>query len=146
LKTRSEGQTVNTQDGAHVGTTATIPQDDTIPQNTEGLEVMTLSITPNSATSKLRIDVLVNAEAGGASWSTALFQDSTANALTASLNDSKGQAKLTYYMTSGTASATTFKVRIGGTGSTIRFNGIAALAGRIYGGVNYSSITITEIP
>ena len=38
-----------------------IPYDDTIPQITEGGEVMTLTITPQSASSKLMIEVLVNA-------------------------------------------------------------------------------------
>lgn len=35
-----------------------IPEDDTIPQNTEGVEVITVSITPVSASSKLRIQAI----------------------------------------------------------------------------------------
>ena len=53
-------QIVNVQDGAVATTTTAIPLDDTIPQNTEGGEFMTLAITPTSATSKLRIDVVGN--------------------------------------------------------------------------------------
>ena len=53
-------QVVNTQTGAvDTGTTA-MPCDDTIPQNTEGDEFMTLAITPTSATNKLKIDVVFN--------------------------------------------------------------------------------------
>ena len=51
---------------------------------------------------------------------------------------------LDYYMTAGTASATTFKVRLGmASAGTLTLNGISA--GRKYGGVLISSLTITEI-
>jgi len=53
-------QMVSTQTGALQTDTTTIPADDTIPQNTEGFEVMTLAITLKSATNKLEIDVVAN--------------------------------------------------------------------------------------
>jgi len=81
----------------------------------------------------------------------ALFQDSTADALAATwaardstAADARGVASLRYEMVSGTVSPTTFKVRAGTPGAgTTTVNGEAA--GRLYGGVYYSSITITEI-
>ena len=58
-------QTVNVQDGASTSGTTAIPQDDTIPQNTEGDEYMTLAITPVNSNSKLKIEVVANFSVGG---------------------------------------------------------------------------------
>ncbi len=46
-------QVVNTQDGAVATGTTVLPWDDTIPQNTEGDQYMSLSITPTNASNKL---------------------------------------------------------------------------------------------
>lgn len=143
-------QVVNTQTGATSSGTTAIPQDDTIPQNTEGDEYMTLSITPNNANNKLKISVVWNG-ANGASGAiiVALFQDSTANALACQMIPSVGTSStlgftsFTHYMTAGTASSTTFKVRAGANAGTTYFNGGAT--GRQWGGVAASSITIEEI-
>lgn len=145
-------QVVNTQTGAVSTGTTTIPLDDTIPQNTEGDEVMTLSITPKSTTNKLKIEVtgyFANSSAAPTQTSMALFQDATVDALAAawggrnSGTNDEGGVTLVHYMTAGTTSATTFKVRAGATAGTLTFNGRAGA--RIYGGVMASSITITEI-
>ena len=56
-------QVVNVQDGAVATTTGTVAYDDTIMQNDEGGEFMTLAITPTSATNKLKIDVCFNGSA-----------------------------------------------------------------------------------
>ena len=48
-----------------------------------------------------------------------------------------------HYMTAGSTSAITFKVRIGGSSCTVTFNGQSG--GRIFGGVSASSISVTEI-
>lgn len=144
-------QVVNTQTGAVSSGSTALPDDDTIPQNTEGDEVMTLAITPKSATNKLKIEVVTSASNnGGYGHVTALFQDTTAGALACSkgATPASGNAYLrtvsfTHYMTAGTTSATTFKVRIGAPSSTTTFNGTAGA--RQYGGALASSITITEI-
>lgn len=142
-------QVVNTQTGAVATGTTLMPSDDTILQNTEGDEYMSLAITPTSTTNKLRIDVVFN---GAASTNNnpimALFQDSTANALATTAHrfpqvNTLEQIVLTHYMTAGTTSATTFKVRVGGGSGTITFNGVGGV--RQYGGTMASSITITEI-
>jgi hypothetical protein len=140
-------QIANTFSGA-VSTTAALPQDDTIPQITEGTEVMTCAITPTSATNKLRIDVVVfMASSTTSAVNCALFQDSTANALAAgaaviaSANHQDSIA-FTYHMTAGTTSSTTFRVRAGTNAGTGTVNGIAGA--RLYGGVFASSITVTE--
>ncbi len=134
------------------GTNA-IPYDNTKPDQsaTEGDEYMTLAITPTSATNKLKIDVVVNGAFANATARViaALFQDSTALALAAaamelSATGHTGNVKFTHWMTAGTTSSTTFKVRAGGSvgGSTFTFNGSAGA--QLFGGVMASSITITE--
>lgn len=143
-------QEVNVQTGAVATGTTTIPFDDTIPQNTEGTEFMTLAITPTSATNKLKIEVVFYFSNSASTTNiVALFQDTTADALatvsgfidlaTASLT-----LTFTHYMTAGTTSATTFKVRAGsGSAGTLTFNGQSGA--RRFGGTAASSITISEI-
>lgn len=143
-------QVVNSQTGAVSTGTTQIPTDDTIPQNTEGDQYMTLAITPNNTSNKLKIDVVFcGANSGDALLTAALFQDSTANSLACAVatQGAAGYSEnlhFTHYMAAGTTSATTFKVRAGGnTAGTTTFNGAAG--GRYFGGVMASSITISEI-
>jgi len=145
-------QVVNTQTGAVATGTTTLPADDTIPQSTEGDQYMSLAITPTSSTSKLIIDVycaMIGHSSGNTQMGLALFQDSTANALAAVQNNISTSTRsfpmsLRHYMTAGTTSATTFKVRLGANDAgTTTFNGVAG--SRYYGGALASSITITEI-
>jgi hypothetical protein len=146
-------QTVNTQTGAVATGTTVLPQDDTIPQITEGIEVMTLSITPKSTSNILYIDVCIalmsNSFAGAHTYVAALFQDSTANALasatmaTAASGIEKAGPNFRHKMTAGTTSSTTFSVRIGSSSAgTTTFNGESS--SRKLGGSLASSITITE--
>jgi len=150
VMTGRQVQVVNVQDGAVATGTTVMPDDNSIPQITEGDEYMTLSITPKSATNKLKIDVVFfGASTAAISLTAALFQDSTTGALAATSRwDSNANAYATinfsYYMTTGTTSATTFRVRAGSdTSNTTTFNGVSS--GRLFGGVAASSITITEI-
>jgi hypothetical protein len=142
-------QTVNTQTGAVATGTTTIPFDNTIPQNTEGTQVLSLAITPTSASNLLIVSVVLNFSYSIVNTvSFALFQDSTANALAAAAeygSTATGMINsgLAYKMTAGTTSATTFKVRIGGeSAGTVTLNGFSG--GQIFGGVMTSSMTITE--
>lgn len=129
--------------------TTLIPFDDTIPQNTEGTEFMTLAITPKSATNLLRIEATINASYSVAAWlMSALFQDSTANALAVSVDylataTGMGVMKIDYTKVAGTTSATTFKVRAGGqTAGTLYLN--SNTNSRKWGGIGQSSMVITE--
>ena len=144
-------QVVSSSTGAFATGTTQIPIDNTIPQNTEGTEFMTLAITPRSATSKLKIEVIMQTSNSVASWCiVALFQDSIANALatgwgyidTATAGDC---VTIVHYMTSPGTGTYTFKVRGGpAAASTFGINGQAGVAAR-YGGTLASSITITEV-
>ena len=127
-----------------------IPLDDTIPQNTEGVEVTTVTITPTSATNILLIEwQLVGTTTASIHVSSAIYQDSTADALAASAHWSYGAGALTltgqYKMAAGTTSSTTFKVH-GGTTSTSSFYVNGSNAGtRIFGGVCNSYLRVTEV-
>lgn len=143
-------QVVNIETGAMATGTTIIPLDDTIPQITEGTEFITLAVTPTSSTNKLKITVTVFATVTGTPWIiAALFQDATANALAVatSFNGTSTAGMtitFTHYMTAGTTSATTFRVRIGPSAAgTITFNGQSG--GRLFGGAFASSITIEEL-
>jgi hypothetical protein len=146
-------QIVHTQTGAVASSASDIPNDNTIPQITEGAEYMTLAITPKSATNKLLINVVFQFSTNIAEGVTAaLFQDSTVDALAASQGAATAGTVechpivFNHYMTAGTTNATTFRVRAGGTvgsGGIITFNGTGSA--RKLGGVMSSSITITEI-
>ena len=147
-------QVVNAVTTARVTGTTAATQDDTIPQNSEGVEMLTLAITPTHASNKLVI--IVNMSASHtiiqANIVMALFQDSTANAIAAIMHNSQ---KLTvaqrpvilhmdHFMAAGTTSATTFKVRIGSlSGGTIDIN--SAAGARLWGGVSSATIRIMEI-
>jgi hypothetical protein len=145
-------QVVSTQTGAVATGTTVIPFDDTIPQqSTDGDQYMSLAITPKSATSTLTIDVVVNAcgSVGTTVLIGALFQDSTADALAAAWQELASanfpvSLAFRHVMTSGTTSATTFKVRAGIINAgTTTFNGQSG--GRILGGALASSIVIREV-
>jgi len=146
-------QIVNVTDSTTATGTTLVPPDNTIPQNTEGTEFMTLAITPTNASNKLLIQVVIvgSLNITNNATMTALFQDSTANALAATMQaarqaDVANTTAFNHYMTAGTTNATTFKVRAGPYFSgTYRFNGMASSAAQLFGGVSSSSITITEI-
>lgn len=134
------------------GTVATvIPTDDTIPQITEGTEIMTASITPKFATSTLFVEVSVNCAVNtlGSSCVAAVFQDAGVNALAASFvqgggNDFGSQVVVRFKVAASNTTARTFRVRVGpGTAVTMTYNGNAGT--RRFGGVSTSSIQITEV-
>lgn len=139
-----------TADFTAVDTTTTlIPHDDTIPQNTEGKEFMSLAITPKSTTNILVIetDILLSSSVTN-NLIAALFQDTGANALAATVTAQQvatGAASihLTHALTSGTTSSTTFKVRGGASlAGTTTFNGSSAA--RLFGAITKSAMKVTE--
>jgi hypothetical protein len=144
-------QVVNYQTGAVATGTTTLPFDNSTPQNTEGTQYMTLAITPTSSSSKLIISVkaLFTFSVADNALTVALFQDSTANALASTFSsiDKAGYVLpfvISHYMTAGTTSATTFKVRAGSDAAgTTTFNGSSGSG--FMNGTFASNITITEI-
>jgi hypothetical protein len=143
-------QVVDARTSTYASSATTIPIDDTIPQNTEGFEIITASITPSSASNKLIIipSIFATSSTAGAIIVCALFQDSTASALTAKAVTAGAGGWMimnTYihFMTAGTTSATTFKIRAGGHVGTTYVNGNTTT--RMLGGVENCSLTILEV-
>jgi len=129
----------------------TIPMDDTVPQNNEGTEILTASITPKATTNRLEITAIIPIaiENASAFAAVALFQDSTAGALAAiaescGTNASLRVLTLHHTMAAGTTSATTFKLRVGVTANNVFINGDTA-GNRLFGGVSAVRLFIKEI-
>lgn len=148
------GSVVNYQ----IGTVATVvtcnaalPIDNSIPQSGEGVEVVTVSITPSNSSNILKIKAYASgcgttaAILGGA-----IFQDATAGALNAATGSYIGTNEnamivVEHTMTAGTTSSTTFKLRIGtDSGATYYVNGNQS-GTRNFGGVSTAHIEVWEI-
>jgi len=141
-------------------TSVAIPADDTIPQNTEGTEILTLTMTPNFASSYLLVQVIANLSentdvAGPQGAIAAIFRDSTADAIASdfALGDALAGAanalnvanfSFCFRVAATAATSTTFKLRVGGeTAVAMRWNGFSG--GRKLGGSWRTSMTVTEI-
>lgn len=149
--TGSVAQVVETDLVTSGTTTSQIPTDDTIPQITEGTEIITASITPKYATSTLYVEATINCAtntAGSASVA-AVFQNAAVNALGAAFFNSAGvdyghQVTVRFKVTAKTTATRTFRVRVGPNSAvTLTYNGNAA--SRRFGGVSTSSLKITEV-
>ena len=96
-----------------------IPLDNSIPQDSEGSEVMRLSFTPLAATNILTIDVVVNFSNVDDTFTIALFEDGTADAIAAvtvqgpvsNINMSSGF--LRHRVVAGSATVRDYAVRCG---------------------------------
>lgn len=142
-------QQVSASSSAYASGTTTTPADDTIPQNTEGTEFLTVSITPKSASSNLLIQVNANLAANvNGTLTSALFRDSTADAIAAQgqylLANELFVSVISVIVAASSTSATTFKFRCGSNNAgTVGMNGVSG--SRLYGGKAMSTITVTEI-
>lgn len=131
------------------GSTATaIPVDDTIPQITEGAEVLTVSITPSNSANILVIQYCFGGSYESSTntyFTSALFQDSTANALYSQLESRSVRGfnvKGVYYMTAGTTSSTTFRLRVGGDVGTVYW--LSDIGTAKYSTSNIATLIVTE--
>ena len=151
-------QVVRTETSANTSGSVAIPFDNTIPQNTEGFEALTCTITPVSATSKLYIvSTMYAGEASNTAndLAAALFRDSTANAFAVSMGvqdinalETGAPLYTSAYINSNSTASTTIKARIGGSTAFAIVLNIATGGTRtspVYGGVYFSSITIMEV-
>jgi len=144
-------QQVRTVSVAPANTAAIIPADNTIPQIGEGTELITVTITPKSAASTLMVEFYCPLVGNAVNqYNTfALFRDAGANALTAGMTTVIGVSystdfSLKFYVASGAAVATTFRIRYGTTAGTIHV--LESQDGTItFGGVPQLSLTVTEI-
>jgi hypothetical protein len=121
----------------------------TIPQQTDGIEVLSITVTPKAATSKIRVDAIVPASCNtNATWFVSLFRDGGANALVtvpASHNASfMLPAPLTFEVAAGSIALTTFKIRIGlaQSGSSLFLNSSSGTP--FFGGSIRATMALTE--
>lgn len=131
--------------------TVAIPVDDTIPQNTEGTEIVAVSITPTSATNRIRISFcgFGSGSSGIVEVVAAMFIDSAADAVqatcaTPSANTEKICLSMAYEYVPGDTSAHTYKIRVGGsTATAVRMNGTNTA--RHFGGAAACTLIVEEI-
>jgi hypothetical protein len=134
---------------AYGNLTTLIPADDTIPQNTEGTQIISLSFTPRFANSRmvLRFSGGVSLSAVG-NFAVAIFRDPGVNAINAAMFrcDTVGamtSAVIIAIDSPATTSTITYTVRAGPTAaSTLHFNGGGA---RFFGGVFTTILEAQEV-
>ncbi len=130
--------------------TTVTPYDDTIPQVSEGTQVLSVSITPraSSNTIKGRVTLLLGCAGSGVQMTAHIHVNGGTNAIFATGMDISNTSRaftLTFEFSHSPASvsAQTYTVRIGPTSSTLYLNGDGG--GRKWGGVGISKITVEEI-
>lgn len=133
----------------------TIPLDDSIPQNNEGTEILTASITPKSTSNRIRVTFQGSGThtVNDATAIAALFRDSVADALAAihflesgadTTTDRTFPLPLVFEHAPATLSAITYKIRVGLSASgNLRFNGSSSA--RLFGGVSRATLVVEEI-
>jgi hypothetical protein len=150
------GMAVNfsyTQNATETSTTTVLPYDDTVPQNTEGTEVITVTHTPKSATNILRIDASVQvASSANLRIVGALFQDAVASALMARATFSGAGStsqfemqdlNFSYFVVAASTSARTYKLRVGpGSAGTAYIN--RESGGGVFGNLSLTTLAVTE--
>ena len=140
-------QSVTTEYATDTTLSSAIPLDSSIPQNTEGAELFTVTITPKKTTNILRIKGNFFADHQTASSAVfAIFQDSTADAIVAGATGNTGGSTTAWGFVSlekdvvaGTTSAITFKVRGGKAGNS------TGSINPYFGSAGISSIRVEEI-
>jgi hypothetical protein len=145
-------QTRRATTSARTNVTVSTPAlDDSIPQNTEGVEILTQSVTPRSAASLMRVSAHTCGLVDGAtSMTLALYRDSVANALAAAVSTTAAgngyalEGAIGVSEQSPGTSEVIYKLRIGKTSGNIYINGSNSTT-RIFGGVAATWLQIEEI-
>ncbi len=124
-----------------------IPNDDTIPQITEGTQILTLAFTPKSSSSNL---LIFFSTSGTPTASTpaivSLFVDSTANALAAQYiglrSSSNSNSGILLYVTpSASTTSRTYQIRVGGGSYQVN----SGSGSRKFGGVASTYLVVAEV-
>ncbi len=143
-------QSVRTDTGTVATGATVVPFDNTIPQNTEGNQYMTQSITPIASPNLLSVTTqgMYSSSAANTAFAQSLFRDSVANALSTAMAFQGSGAPVNiltqYRAQAASTSSTSFKARTGTRDAgTTTFNGTAGA--QLYGGVSNSYIQIDEI-
>jgi len=131
-------------------TTLTIPLDNTIPQSSEGVELITLAaVTPSSASNTIAVElsvILSNQSGGPQTPIIALFLDSNTSASAASYHSiNVGYANLvrTCFLIPSWSGSKDIKIRIGAQTGTLHWN--KSTTTDLMGGVSSTVLTATEL-
>lgn len=136
--------------------TTTTPQDDSIPQSSEGNEVLSVSITLKRSTSRVRARFQGFGAFNGAGlddlqrWIAALFIDSATDAAAAAISGPQLSNQpvthttcvLDFEHAPGGVGPFTYKIRVGSNG-TMRLNGLAG--SRLLGGAARATLIVEEV-
>lgn len=137
-------QRVDDEDAAHATSTATMPTGDTAPINTDGAEVLSLSITPRSSSNTVLLSATVIVGCGSVrDFVVTLLRGTTV--IAAAKQYVNGIATISFAVEDApaTTSATTYSVRAGVTaGATWSLNGDGST--RVLGGKVISSLAAME--
>jgi hypothetical protein len=133
--------------------TAQIPLDDTIPQNSEGTQILSASITPKTATNRVRVRAVVRGliqDSANRVGTVSLFRGAGADAIAAtngSLYAGGAQIAQTLVLefedSPASTSSQTYNIRVGPSGGTLYINGNSSA--RLYGGVMRATLVLEEI-
>jgi hypothetical protein len=144
VKSASTSATFNTTSG---GSTV----DNVTPDNTVGAELLTVTLTPTSASNFLEVEAIVQcASTGTGIIAGSLFRDAATtpfagNLVTAVTANTPYQLVVRARLAAGSTAATTIKLRVGSSGaSSVRVN-TASGGGALLGGVAVTSLTVTEV-
>jgi hypothetical protein len=134
------------------GLAVVIPADNTIPQNTEGTQIITANITPTTIGNRIR--ATFRGFAGGnqlnAVATVALFRDAIANALTAAgilinTGGATNHLTMTFEETVASLALRTYAVRAGPSVNLMQFNANNLTTNQLYGGVARATLTLDEL-
>jgi hypothetical protein len=149
------GLGASTEVDTFISITSTIPRDDTIPQQTEGQEILTLEYAVASVGNSIEIvaDIAVGMSASVIGASAAIFVDSAADAIAADMLHSAGSESdvgsifVSKVITPADTNTHTYKVRVGkhSSAGSAGVNATYTGTSRLFGGARTSSLTIREI-
>lgn len=138
----------------HEAITAQIPHDDTVPQSTEGTEILSQAITPSKTTNKVLVTVSVwgTLDNVAAFASMAVFRGTTCiNAsqmgLIGSGSEDRAQVgcSMTILDSPSSTSAQTYSVRVGNSDGTTTLSLNGLIGSRLFGGASACTLTVMEI-
>lgn len=148
-------QIQHAQTGALISGSTTTPCDDTIPQVTEGIEILTCAITPKSTSNLLLIHAICNGiyntAANKGAWALFMAYDgySSTDALAVTTaymtTTTYSPVTLMHKMSVPVTSEITFSMRLGAASSGTMYVNTAHSTGRGYGGVAATTLTIIEM-
>lgn len=143
-------QNVRAVGSTYQNITQVIPADDTIPQNTEGVQILSVGITPRAASSRLVVRVVVPTQVPGGGASPfvigAVFRDAGADAVGATYVEDNGptigvQLVMEFEVVAGSTSPTVFNLRVGSPNAFI----CGTASSRLLGGTMQYSLQVEEI-